>query len=315
MPDHDTAETFVGSVDQTQRTTALRLVVSGQIVPDHGTDRRVNDLLSFVRAMNLALDPIVAAWRKGRMECACAAVITPGRTALLYLPPDRVARRHPASYQQMLRTARDMLWPRPVILTQALVPTGSPNTEQVLTRAEFRFLAELVYQERRVDAAPGTARIRDDLTFVTYAEATHALFIEALERSYEDSLDCPALTGLRATEDVLATHRAAGRHDPALWCVACAGDAPMGVLLLSQVLRRPALEVVYMGVVSSARGQGIGHALLARAVGECAARHMSAITLAVDDANHPALRMYQQWGFTEMARRRAWIVTRDCPTP
>jgi ribosomal protein S18 acetylase RimI-like enzyme len=243
------------------------------------------------------------------MECAGAAVRTPGRTALLYLPPDVVARRHPEAYDRVLRSLQATLWSQAVVLAQALLPTGSRHTEHVLTGAGFRFLAELAYQERRVDAAPGSTRVRDDLEFVAYADDTHPLFVRALERTYQNSLDCPGLTGLRDTEDVLATHRAAGRHDPNLWYVARAGDEPVGVLLLSQVLRRPALEVVYMGVASSARNQGVGHALLARAADECTARRMSAITLAVDAANQPALHMYQRWGFTEIARRRAWIVT------
>jgi ribosomal protein S18 acetylase RimI-like enzyme len=75
------------------------------------------------------------------------------------------------------------------------------------------------------------------------------------------------------------------------------------------VLRRPSLEVVYMGVSAHARGRSIGNALLARAVDACERRQCERIVLAVDRENEPAVRLYARWGFAEITRRRAWIAS------
>ncbi|UCG15492.1 MAG: GNAT family N-acetyltransferase [Phycisphaerales bacterium] len=292
-----------------QHAAALRMVVSGQTVPDRATNHRVAELTNFVRGLSLSIEPVLGVFRGSRLVCACASVATPGRITLVYLPPERVAKRYRREMTSMLRALQERTWEQAMAIAQALVWPEASNTEEALSDAGFHFLAELAYQERPADAPPARTRIRTDLSFVPYSQHTHHLFIQALDLTYVGSLDCPDLTGLRDTEDVLAMHRATGRHDPALWLVASCGSQLAGVLLLSQVLRRPVLEVVYMGVTPEVRGQGMGDALLARAVDECARRRATFLTLAVDSDNHPALGLYKRWGFVETARRRAWIAT------
>ena len=50
----------------------------------------------------------------------------------------------------------------------------------------------------------------------TYQPENHALFAAAIQESYRDTLDCPALSGLRDIEDVIAGHQSVGTFDPAL---------------------------------------------------------------------------------------------------
>lgn len=308
--DKRTADIRVLASHETHYSIALRNIVSGQTAPDAETDRRVADLLDFVQSRPLRIEPVVGAFADGRLVCACACVESPGRAALVHVPPDRVARRHGDVLAAALRTLLERAWANALVLVQALVPPESRNLEDVLSHAGFRFLAELVYQERAADAPPGSLRVRGDLTFVSYSARTHELFLDALNLSYVDSLDCPDLTGLRTTEDVLAAHKAAGRHDPECWFVAGDSQGPVGVILLSKVLSRPAFEVVYMGVAPRARGQGVGDALLDKAMKQCVCRDATRLALAVDSANTPAVCFYARWGFNEIARRRAWIAAR-----
>jgi ribosomal protein S18 acetylase RimI-like enzyme len=311
--DTRTADIRVLAPCEAHYSAALRNVVSGQSAPDVETDRRVADLLDFVQSRPLTLEPVVGGFADGRLICACACVESPGRAALVHVPPDRIARRHGDVLAAALRTLLDRAWARSLVVVQALVPPDSPNLETTLSRAGFRFLAELVYQERAVEAPPGARHIRTDLTFAPYSGRTHGLFIDAMNLSYVDSLDCPGLAGLRDTEDVLAAHRAAGAHNPECWFVAMDGRQPVGVILLSKLLRRPVMEVVYMGVAAGARGQKVGDALLARAVEQCASCGATRVALAVDSTNRPAVRLYARWGFDEIARRRAWIAARADP--
>ena len=68
--------------------------------------------------------------------------------------------------------------------------------------------------------------------------------------------------------------------------------ATAAVLLLSEIPDRDAWEVAYLGLTPSARGRGLGRAVLAHAL-ELAAAHVPRLELAVDVRNHPATRLYR----------------------
>jgi ribosomal protein S18 acetylase RimI-like enzyme len=125
--------------------------------------------------------------------------------------------------------------------------------------------------------------------------------------TYNDSLDCPELTGLRPIEDILAGHRAAGQFDPRLWELFLVDDEPAGCLLLAPLHTAPSLEVVYMGVVPEHRGRGVGDALLRRALQQCREHGARLLTLAVDGRNAPAKRLYERFGLKTVARRDAYL--------
>jgi ribosomal protein S18 acetylase RimI-like enzyme len=130
-----------------------------------------------------------------------------------------------------------------------------------------------------------------------------------LERSYAQSLDCPELTGVRTTSDVLAGHRATGEFDPGLWSVAMRGEEPVGILLLAPIPNASIAELVYCGVAQPARRKGVAHALLLRALTLTRSVSATSLTLAVDHRNVPARRLYDRWQFVPFAARAAWIAT------
>src|SRR5207302_922390 len=119
-----------------------------------------------------------------------------------------------------------------------------------------------------------------------------ALFARAIADSYQSSLDCPDLNGVRDIKDVIAGHKASGEFDPAGWFVLLEAGEPRGALLLSHVPRTDAAELVYIGLVPSARGSGLGDLLMRQALWAVAAMRLARLTLAVDSRNDPALKLY-----------------------
>ena len=89
----------------------------------------------------------------------------------------------------------------------------------------------------------------------TYRPETHDFFRTAIEASYEGTLDCPALAGMREMEDVIEGHKGVGVFDPALWSVLLLDSKPAGCLLLAEIPSRRALETVYLGLAPEAQGQ------------------------------------------------------------
>jgi len=232
----------------------------------------------------------------------------PGRLGVVYVPPEAPDDERFKAMVLLLKALPPMAWARDLCMLQTLLTPDAHRLAEAFSAAGFRFLAELLYLQRRPeDPCPAARReAAECLEFVTYTPARKPLFLKVLEMTYQDSLDCPALAGARRTEDVLESHRAAGVFEPDLWMVAVDQQQPVGVMLLSGAPDGQSHEVVYMGVVPAARGRGVANALLREAARLCR-RGSSALTLAVDNGNVPALRLYRRWCFQEFARRRAWF--------
>lgn len=133
------------------------------------------------------------------------------------------------------------------------------------------------------------------------------LLIAALDASYQQTLDCPELCGLRETADVLASHRATGVFDPALWWLVFDAGRARGCMLLSRCPENRSVELVYLGLSPELRGKGIARALLELGASRAGAPNYDEMTCAVDQRNLPALALYRRSGFTSFAQRVALV--------
>jgi mycothiol synthase len=143
--------------------------------------------------------------------------------------------------------------------------------------------------------------------WVTYSAEDHRTFARGIMASYQASMDCPSLNGLRDIEDIMAGHKATGAFDPGLWLALCEGEAPAAVLLLSRVPRTDVLELVYLGLMPAYRGRGLGDLLMRRAVAAIHETGCARLSLAVDAQNMPALKLYWRHGMQAMGRKVAMI--------
>jgi ribosomal protein S18 acetylase RimI-like enzyme len=137
--------------------------------------------------------------------------------------------------------------------------------------------------------------------------ADHAALSRALERSYEQTLDCPELCGLREIGDVIESHKAAGHWRADLWCLVFEHGQPEGCILLNHCPEHDTVELVYLGLSTQLRGRGIGRALLERALPQVARLGAESITCAVDRRNAPAMTLYKRLGFEEFSSRDALV--------
>jgi ribosomal protein S18 acetylase RimI-like enzyme len=126
--------------------------------------------------------------------------------------------------------------------------------------------------------------------------------VRIIERSYEGTLDCPALARLRGGDDSLEAHRATGQFVPNAWRLYRSDGADVGVLLLAEHRDSDLCEVAYLGVVPEARGRGIGRAILHDGLTMARDSGHAAIEIAADAGNAPALSLYRGLGFSEVRR-------------
>lgn len=153
------------------------------------------------------------------------------------------------------------------------------------------------------------------------AEADRVL-VEVLERTYEETKDCPELCGLRAAGDVLESHRAVGTYDPSLWWLVYEGERAMGCLLFNVSPEHSSVELVYLGLAKGLRGRGLGAVLLTRGMrhlfghsleaGEPSARPVvgvGGVTCAVDTRNTAAMKLYRRAGFGRFGLRVPMVLS------
>jgi ribosomal protein S18 acetylase RimI-like enzyme len=245
--------------------------------------------------------------RRGVIAGAAVGMVIPGRGGLVWPPradgPDRRALE-----DRLARHVTEGLRQRGACLAQALLGPGDAFRAAPLLRAGYRHVTALWYLRHQGDLPPDVLAAPSRLTCVGWRQADPAVFGATLLRTYEDTLDCPEVSGLRTVDDVLAGHRAQGRHDPDLWWLALDGEVPVGVLLLSaDSPDTSGWEVAYVGVVPEARRRGHARELVLRALLEARAAGVSEVFLAVDARNHPALGLYRALGFEPFDRREVLL--------
>jgi ribosomal protein S18 acetylase RimI-like enzyme len=196
-----------------------------------------------------------------------------------------------------------------VDLAQVLIEPSEELARRAYLGGGYSFLAQLSYLERPLS---GLGRVPqphwpNDVAVETYDPAKRTEMLATLEASYEQTLDCPGLRGLRRVDDILAGHEGTGSFDPVLWSLLRLGETAQGVLMLNPSPANNTVELVYIGLARAARGRGLGRQLLRHGLHLVANRQERAMTLAVDDRNAPAIALYRGEGFRRIMRRHALI--------
>lgn len=267
---------------------------------------------------------LVARDAAGEVAAAVAAVLQAGSAALLH--PVRIA-PHIAAGQPLLPVAADdedddnekpppddlrqsllrafvrELDAEGVALLQAVLPTIADDAT-ALAAVGFQPAANLLYLVCDAKSPPPSPR-------VTFRPANDLAALAAvIDQTYQGTLDCPALNGVRDTADVVAGYLASGASGGTWWRLAEENGAVIGCVLTATHPGTLSSELVYMGVVPAARGRQLGGDLIAEAQRLAHASGMEQSVLAVDAANRPALAAYERAGYTAFDRRRVWLRSR-----
>ncbi|RMH28405.1 MAG: GNAT family N-acetyltransferase [Planctomycetota bacterium] len=289
-------------------------MLAGAGVGPHAGDR----LLAAARAHGIEFDEMWGA-SDGPGEPYAAVVLlakSAGRTRMVYTSPVRQPRERDAVAVALDRACGQIA---DATLAQALLEPGEDLTRAAFEAAGFTSVGELLYL-RRSWADPGPVSPASPVEGVTVQPWRPGLEPElarALTRSYEGTLDCPELCGLREVDDVIESHKATGVFDPALWWLVRLDGAPAGALLLNPVPAQGHTELVYLGLAPALRGRGVAWWLLRRGLSHLADRSHRTVLCAVDTRNTPARALYERAGFTDFARRLAEVrpLRRAAPTP
>lgn len=288
---------------------AIGRVLRGCNFAAAGRQDQAEYFLKYLGAQGLAIDWCLVVADGPALLGSCLGIESPGRVAMVMVSPCSCGEDLCKCMSQALNELTSRAERRGIQIVQSLLPAEARSEKLALEGSGFKYLADLRYFVREVIPEPTAATSWDHLELACYDECDAGAFRNTLRRTYEGSLDCPGLSDLRNIEDILASHRATGLHDPGLWFLARQDGHPVGVLLLTRVPLRSTLEIVYVGVVPESRGRGFGKCLVDFAIAQTRLAHCNQLMLAVDHLNRFALELYRSRGFIETDRRHAWILS------
>ena len=285
------------------RSQALSLLLTGRL---RGGQTTVEQFLAFARNHDMELDRFWLLTDEGRPTAAALVVAAAGRAGMLFLSPVLRDQDIPA----VAALTRHVSHPSRVAdlaLVQMLLDPHQQREFHAVTQAGYSLLAKLQYMRRRTERQPASLQLPDGLSIAHWSPEHRPLFEQAILESYQNTLDCPGLLGLRGIDDIIAGHMSAGEFEPSLWHVVHQQGKPAAVMLLSPLSSRDAMELVYLGLSPAWRGRGLARMLMEYALRISTDHGSSEMLLAVDENNTPALKLYQSLKFTPTARKLAML--------
>ena len=285
-----------------RRRTTIALLLTGRNRPE---DPAVADFLRQSSQEGIDLEGLWLASLDDRPIAAALLVPCAGRTGAVFLGPlANEAAVEPAG--DLLAAMVDQADQDRIRIVQALLdPQQQQRESRAFAHAGFERLAHLLYMEHSAPAEESPLLLPEGYDSIPWSEQARPQFEEAILASYQQTLDCPGLLGLRPIEDIIEGHMSAGKFQPPLWrCIRRAGE-PVGAMLLNPLPQREAMELVYLGLAPAVRGQKLSRRLMEHGLGLCRRYGARSMVLAVDEANTPAVGLYQKLGFRGTARKLA----------
>ena len=298
--------TTIESVPDDRMAQALRFLAGGR-----RSDIRVAVRAdTFEQMIEQSARPCRLWWarRGGQPVAAVLVVPSAGRVGMLFHSPPQAPGVEVRAVSGVVARAAGQALQDDLAFVQALLPTSRRADSRMLLDAGLQKLAELVYMRRDLSKPvpePDPPRV----TWRNYRKEGDEQFAAAIAGTYEQSLDCPGLRGLRRLSDVIAGHKASGIFNPKSWWIARVADRPAGCILVNESAVSPGdAELVYMGLLAGFRGRGLGGAMVRHAARWARRRGRRFLQVAVDSENAYAKRVYDREGFRETSRRIAYIL-------
>jgi len=246
--------------------------------------------------------------RRGTDLVAAAMVIpSAGRVGMVFYSPAEAAGVESAALSAVLRATADAGLSDGLTFVQSLISHKQHADGRAFDEAGFIRLAELAYLRRDLADAvepPGVP----GLDWQSCQPMDPVELGRVILGSYERSLDCPALAGLRGAADVLASHKASGIWRPDFWWIARMRGAAAGCVLVNDSVSSPGdMDLVYMGVMAAFRGLELGRAMVRHVCRQAQRDRREFMNVVVDVANSYAGKIYEAEGFRVTHRRVAYI--------
>lgn len=231
----------------------------------------------------------------------------PMKLAQLWLP-----KAEGPKVDALLSAAHQWVKKQDIRLCHVVLSPEATFSETVLLEHGMQRLACL---QHLIGSSDPRLRVKQSasLSLTAFSELSNTEQLALLAAVGHDSLDSRALREILSVEELLAGFYQQDPQAPQHWYAVGYRGVIVGVLLLAPDAASGRWELMLMGLKPEWRGQGLGRALLNKALHLAQQAGASEIILAVDAANLPAKQLYQQAGFKRYTQQRllAWKSSDD----
>ncbi len=215
--------------------------------------------------------------------------------------------KSPVVESKLYEAIDNYLGSTPFRLARALADIESPFQSR-LAQIGFSHQTDIVSRLWQPDAIT-TGWMPDGYSIHTLRPGQDDEFTQLMERTYQQSLDCPDLVKLLTAKDLLKFYRASTFATQSSFFLLYAESEPAGCLVLTDDMDNESLELTYMGVAPNHRGNGLGQLLVnfakERAYNGLARR----LVVAVDRTNEPAWKIYEDAEFATYSTQALMVRT------
>lgn len=191
---------------------------------------------------------------------------------------------------------------------QALVDVNNVATKMAMLHSSFRqvttvrhLLFDLVSVQPLRRAFDTRFQLRPACEFSR--DTVNAI----VEETFDGTLDCPELDGVRTSDEVVTGFLESKAWDQQLpWQVLCDGSKLVGCSFVNPHPQN-IFELAYVGLIPAVRGQGLGRMLVQSAIDDCRARGGRYLATAVDTQNWPACEIYRSLYFSDLRELGVWL--------
>jgi mycothiol synthase len=289
-----------------QQAQALRLLFRDLDPVER--ERRVTSALGLLSSGELDPDGLFVEYNATGLAGVLVCLPVPGASALFWPPRSIIDADAIAREDRLLAHALARVRGRGAKLAQSLLTPDEVPIATSLVRNGFRHVTHLWYLASDLDVPLEALATPSRLEYRSYDLNQPEVHHQTLLQTYQGTLDCPEINGIRTIEEVIAGHQAQGRFNPNRWWLALDSGRPVGVLMMTEMVESGDLDVSYVGTVPEVRHRGFGREIMLKAMFEAKAAGVSRVTLSVDARNAPALHLYRGLGFVPYDRREVFLV-------
>ncbi len=193
---------------------------------------------------------------------------------------------------------------------QALVDANNIATKVAMLYSSFRQVTtvkHLLFDLRLAGSTPRLLHSKSRFELRPACEFSRECVDQLVGETFESTLDCPELDGLRSSSEVVGGFLESQPWDETLpWSVLCERSTPVGCSIVNPH-PKSIFELAYMGLVPAVRGQGLGRVLVESAIADCSVRGGEYLATAVDTQNWPAQEIYRSLCFSELRELGVWL--------
>ncbi|MDB5347427.1 MAG: acetyltransferase [Schlesneria sp.] len=291
-----------------RRIPALRLLFAR--FPAEEQEGRVRDALAANERGTLHFDHLLLAESDGLPVGSALAMLQSDGVALVWPPVVSCGATNPVVVEDLLMSEIcSRIDAASARLGQCLLAPDDDIEAATLGRHGFERATDMFFMARGIAPEDLTDidRSNEKIRCEKFTPETTARFVQLIEQTYQGSLDCAYLNGIRTGDEAIVSHKLSGEFHPDCWSLYTVEGQDAGVAMLNDHPDQDAVELVYIGVAPHARGQGLGRRMLQDGIRDAVGRGRAVMFLAVDCENRFANALYGEFQFAELARRQVML--------